>query len=193
MVGSREVKFALTIDIIHIHLSIVIVDIAGAIIRELGIVKCSKFPEILCERCLSKSVIIPNTFTATPHIINDGTRDTTFRVVMICLERPRAVAQLTIDVHLKSQGIDIAVLPHGSCVVSDFARRSYSLISKLILTRRRDPLGTERGTNPAIQTQVEQQRRIEQVKGAGAQGGVKIIFFAQRKFGHLGAHINRSR
>ena len=98
---------------------------------------------MLC-RGLNKGVVVGLSFATAPHIVHNGARNATARVVAIHLGVPLSARLAAIHVALETHGPDVAIMAHGSGVVGSGAIGRNTMIAKRVTAAGAEPAHTER-------------------------------------------------
>ena len=87
LIGKRQIEFLLQIFVIGRQQPFVIVLIMRIIVRPFSDHACTPAIEpLVLPLRLNKGITIPKTLAVSPHIIDDGSRNTAFRVIVIGMD-----------------------------------------------------------------------------------------------------------
>ena len=79
--------------------------------------------------------MVPLAFTASPYVIDNGTRNAALRVVSIDLELPEAFVQHAVQVALCAKRPDVAILTSCRRVVSHRTVLTFAKVAELVFAR----------------------------------------------------------
>ena len=143
LVGCGHVDLTLAVEVVHLDLLVIVVDVMRAVESILGIGQSGPAPVGGTPMSLDKAVGVPNAFAAPPYVVDDGTGYASFAIIVVCLGHPIAVRCLAEYRSLEARGVDVAVLARGRGVIGYFAGGIDTAIAEFVFTGRIEPFGTE--------------------------------------------------
>ena len=146
------IQLLLPIAVVHGQLCGVLVHIMRVVV---GILRqppsAEPLAHVLVEGRLHERVQILLPLPAPPHVVHDGPRDASRRMVEIALHLPTALIEAPVEVTLDPLGMDIAVLSDGRGVPCRRPVGVAALIAELILSAGRQEACAQRRADPLRQ------------------------------------------
>ena len=145
--------------------------------------RCPSVEELVGPLRLNESVAIPQAFSIAPHVVDYGSWNTAFRVVVICVEFP--VSQCAVVVVKADFGpdcVDVAVVACCGGVVCHGAVRGRLAVAEFVAAVAVYNFGVHRQTHVFRQFNVNKHRRVDERETAGLHACAYVRFPVWGKF-----------
>ena len=145
------------------------------------------------ETSLEERVAVPQPFRTLPHIVHDGSRNPSFRGVMVGEDVPFSLPEEAVQSRVDAQGVDVAVVAHGGGVVLQCPAYVHAPVAELVVALRRDPLRADSRTDIVTDFVLVKQSRVEQSIGTELHFGRQVGILLPFEPGAAGGEINATR
>ena len=190
-VGRREVELALMVAVVYLVLRGVAIHVVGVVVGILGLpARAEQVADALVEVGLKEGVQVALALASPPHVVDDGARNASLRVVDVALELPSALVYQSVQVQLQALGVYVAVLAGGGGVVGHAAVLVLAAVAELVLAAGGEELGVHRRAEPGRELLLPEGREAQHVARCHLGLELQVARGAVAEVGCTGAYVD---